>query len=207
MRLGPFLLVGVPLLTCLGLNLFSGARPNPEFQLLAGALGLLAVLLSIPAYFWHKRHNPQSVFVGWFLFPLLLVLIGPQVAMNLGYQVRPALFTRDLPQLNQAVSLFKENKLTLKMPDKGTPAPYRETTATLPRTLSRLPKTVTIQGESGHRQLVFIMGGYFMTAFYAYIWCEDGKPPTQALRYSIDASDHVTPRGDGWFEAVVNNGH
>ena len=51
-----------------------------------------------------------------------------------------------------------------------------------------------------------MVGGYYMTGFYAYIWCEDGKPPTDALRYGVE-SQNITPRGDGWFEAVVNNGH
>jgi hypothetical protein len=46
-----------------------------------------------------------------------------------------------------------------------------------------------------------------MTAFFAYIWCEDGKPPSSALRYGIDERDSIVSRGGGWYEAVVSNGH
>lgn len=207
MKYGTLLLAGVPLLASFCLSLWNGARPTTLFQLLPVALGFVAVAIGLFVCSWQRRHIEETSFVAWLFLPLVLAFMLPQIGINIGYLARPVFFAQALPQLNRAVILFRANKLPLELPDPRLPTYLQQTHATLPRTLSRLPRTVTIQGENGHHQLVFVMESYFMTAFYAYIWCEDGKPPTQALRYSIDSSDHVTPRGDGWFEAVVNNGH
>ncbi len=116
----------------------------------------------------------------WNHLPLILFIVSLFFAERSGYLLRPYVFERERPGLEKLVAQVKSGAI----PDK-----------------------ITVTGKPGHRQIVKVVGGYFMTAFYAYIWCEDSKPPTAALGYVIDERDKITSRGGGWYEAVVNNGH
>lgn len=126
-----------------------------------------------------------SVFLnelGWTrrILPPLLFILALFCAGQTGFKTRVWRFQKDLPRLKTLVSEIKAG---------------------------HTPAEGTLTGTPGHRQLVVVVGGYYMTEFMAYIWCEDGRPPTSALRYTIDERDSIYDRGSGWYEAMVSNGH
>lgn len=73
----------------------------------------------------------------------------------------------------------------------------------LPKAYQNLALTAKLTGSPPHRQFTVVVAGTFV-GFLAYIWCEDGKPPSEADAYSVPSA---TPRGGQWYEAWVPNGH
>ncbi|WP_395089961.1 hypothetical protein [Armatimonas sp.] len=167
-------------------------RPPSELYPLAAATGLLLLVGGVfgLTLLLHAKtaHRLRLLTLILILLPIPLGSYANQT----GYANRQKRFEQDLPALNQLRARALQNQLPL---NKGEIA--------LPASLRSLALTAQLTGELGSRQLTVVVAGNFI-GFFAYIWREDNSPPKQAQKYEIYAS---TPRGNGWYEAWVSNGH
>ncbi len=167
-------------------------RPPSELYPLAAAMGLLVLIGSLfgLTLLLHAKtaHRLRLLTLVLILMPIPLGSYATQT----GFANRQKRFEQDLPALNQLRAQALQNQLPL---ENGEIA--------LTTSLRSLALRAQLTGERGSRQLTVVVAGNFI-GFFVYVWREDKTPPKQADKYEIDAS---TPRGNGWYEAWVSNGH